>query len=102
MYGLNPMGDRPGLPGIVVESTAATVAANGGLSTLRFNILTLVPLRGRVEEEKKKKKKKKRNSPLHSSYKFVSFCISTEGIKKRSEVNIFFETPSCCNLCTKQ
>ena len=34
---LNPVGGRPSLPGIAIESaTAATVAANGGLSTWRF------------------------------------------------------------------
>ena len=34
------MGGRPGLPGIAVESAAATtVAANGGLSTWGFNTL---------------------------------------------------------------
>ena len=35
---LNPVGGRPGLPGIAVEASAA-VAANGGLSTWGFNIL---------------------------------------------------------------
>ena len=36
------MGDRPGLPGIAVESTAAaTVAANDGLSTWGFNTLLI-------------------------------------------------------------
>ena len=33
-FSLNPMGGRPGLPGVAVESTAAaTVTASGGLST---------------------------------------------------------------------
>ena len=37
---LNPMGGRPGLPGIAVESAAAaaTVAANGGLSPWEFKV----------------------------------------------------------------
>ena len=36
---LNPMGRRPGLPGIAVESVAeATVAANGGMSTWGFKV----------------------------------------------------------------
>ena len=41
---LNPMGGRPGLSGITVESpAAATVAANGGLSTWGFKRLPIRP-----------------------------------------------------------
>ena len=40
---LKPMGGRPGLPGIAVDSAAAaTVAANGGVSTWGFKASGLV------------------------------------------------------------
>ena len=42
LYEENPMVSRPGLPGITVGSTAAaTVAANGDLSTWGFNFGSL-------------------------------------------------------------